>query len=65
MKRMKWNNFINGWIYRVILGVLVKKSLNLISFPPIPLNSGRMKIWGFKGIERNEYSILPIAFPPT
>ena len=31
---------INGWIYRGILGVLVKKSLNLISFPPIPPNFG-------------------------
>ena len=29
---------INGWIYRSILGVLVKKSLNLTSFPHIPLN---------------------------
>ena len=48
---MKWNHFIiillldpyfkiNGWIYRGILGVLVKKSLNLIPFPPIPPNFG-------------------------
>ena len=29
---------INCWIYRGILGVLVKKLLNLISFPPISLN---------------------------
>ena len=29
---------IKGWIYRGILEVLVKKSLNLISFPSIPLN---------------------------
>ena len=29
---------INGWIYMGILRVLVKKSLNLISFPPIPPN---------------------------
>ena len=29
---------INSWIYRGILGVSVKKSLNLISFPLIPLN---------------------------
>ena len=46
---MEWNHFmtillldpyfkINGWIYRSILGVLVKKSLNLTSFPHIPLN---------------------------
>ena len=25
---------INGWIYRDILGVVVKNSLNLIQFPP-------------------------------
>ena len=31
---------INGWIYRGILGVLVKNSLNLISFSPIPSNFG-------------------------
>ena len=46
---IKWNHFmtillldlyfkIKGWIYRGILGVLVKKSLNLISFPLIPSN---------------------------
>ena len=35
---------IKNWIYRGILGVLVKKSLNLISFPPIPPNFGGMKI---------------------
>ena len=29
---------IKDWIYRGILGVLVKKLLNLISFSPIPLN---------------------------
>ena len=29
---------IKGWIYRGILGVLVKKSLKLIPFPPIPSN---------------------------
>ena len=32
---------INDWIYRGILGVLVKKSLNQISFSHIPLNFGR------------------------
>ena len=32
---------INGWIYRSILRVLVKKSLNLILFPPISPN-----FWG-------------------
>ena len=31
---------IKGWIYRDILGVLVKNSLNLILFLPIPLNFG-------------------------
>ena len=51
MEEIEWNHFmtillldpyfkINNWIYRGILGVLVKKSLNLISFPPIPLNFG-------------------------
>ena len=49
MEGMEWNHFmttllldpnfkIKGWIYRGILGVLVKKLLNLISFPLIPLN---------------------------
>ena len=48
---MEWDHFItillldfyfkiNGWIYRGILRVLVKNSLNLILFPPIPLNFG-------------------------
>ena len=31
---------IKNWIYMGILGVLVKKSLNLIIFPPIPPNFG-------------------------
>ena len=31
---------INGWIYKGILGVLVKNSLNQISFIPIPPNFG-------------------------
>ena len=30
-----------GWIYKGILGVLVKNSLNLILFSPIPPNFGR------------------------
>ena len=49
MERMEWNHFmtilqldpyfkINGWIYRGILGVLVKNLLNLISFLSIPPN---------------------------
>ena len=29
-----------GWIYKGILGVLVKKSLNLILFSPIPPDFG-------------------------
>ena len=56
---------INGWIYRGILGVLVKKSLNLISFPHISLNFRGMKIWDFKGIEKNKCFLLPISFPPA
>ena len=51
---MEWNHFmiilllnpyfkIKGWIYRGILGVLVKKSLNLILFPPISPNFGENK----------------------
>ena len=31
---------IKGWIYRGILGVLVKNSLNLSLVPPIPPNFG-------------------------
>ena len=34
---------IKGWIYKGILRVLVKNSLNLISSPRIPLNFGGMK----------------------
>ena len=56
---------IKDWPYRGILGVIVKNSLNLILFPPIPPNFGRMKILDFKGIEKNECSLLPIPFPPT
>ena len=58
MEGMEWNHFmtilqldpyfkINGWIYRGILGVLVKKSLNLIQFPPIPPNLGGEWIFEF------------------
>ena len=46
---MEWNHFmtillvdsyfkIKGWIYKGILGVLVKNSLNLIQFSSIPPN---------------------------
>ena len=49
---IEWNHFmtillldlyfkINGWIYRSILRVLVKKSLNLIQFSPIHPNFRR------------------------
>ena len=53
---------INGWIYRGILGVLVKK---IIKSNFIPSNSSqfwRVKIWGFMEIERNECSLLLISF---
>jgi len=56
---------INGWIYKGILGVLVKNSLNLISIPLILLNFRRNEKLRFKGIERNECSFLPIPFSPT
>ena len=65
MEGTKWNHFmiilllnhyfkIKSWIYRGILGVLVKNSFNLISFPLIPSNFGGMKIWDFKEIKKNE-----------
>ena len=73
---MKWNYFmtillldpyfkIKCWIYRGILGVLVKNSLNLIQFSPNLPISEEMKIWGFKGIEKSECSLLSIPFSPT
>ena len=76
MEEMEWNHFItillldtyfkiNDWIYRGILGVLIKKSLNLISFPFIPPNFEGIEIWGFKRIKNNECFLLPILFPPT
>ena len=51
MEGMEYNDFIiillldpyfkiKGLIYRGVLGVLVKKSLNIISFPPISPNFG-------------------------
>ena len=72
---MKWNHFmtilllypyfkINSWIYRGILGVLVKKSLNLILFLPIPPNFERIKIWDFKEINRNDCSLVPFNSLP-
>ena len=53
---------INGWIYRGILKVLVKKSLNLISFPPILHNFEKWKFEILKN--RNEWIFLPIYFIP-
>jgi hypothetical protein len=35
----------------------MKKSLNTISFPPIPPNFGENENLGFEGKRRNEYSI--------
>ena len=71
MEVIEWNHFmtillwdlyfkIKCWIYRSIFGVLVKKSLNTISFLLIPPNFRRIKIWDFKEIKRNECSLLPI-----
>ena len=73
---MKWNHFmtillldpyfkIKGWIYRGILEVLVNNSLNLIYSLSFLLILGGMKIWDFKGIERNKCFLLSISFPPT
>ena len=58
MKGMEWNNFItillldpyfkiNSWIYRGILRILIKFSLNLNSFPPIPPNFRENKNFRF------------------
>ena len=58
IKGMEWNHFmiillldpyfkIKSWIYRDILGILVKNSLNLISFPPIPSNFGKNENFRF------------------
>ena len=70
MEGIEWNHFmtilllypyfkINGWIYRGILGVLVKKSLNIISFPPIPLNFGGNENLRFLG-NREEW-VFPLT----
>ena len=59
---------INGWIYKDILLVLVKNSLNLIIFLPI---LGGMKIWGewkfeiLRDNKKNECFLILILFPPT
>ena len=59
MEGIEWNHFmtillldlyfkINGWISRAILRVLVKNSLNLISFSSIPPNFKRnenLRFW--------------------
>ena len=52
---------IKGWIYKGILGVLVKKSLNLISFPSIPSNLGKNEI-EWKQMKRIilEYFFFPL-----
>ena len=79
MEGIEWNHFItillldpyfkiNSWIYSGILRVLVKKIIKFNFIPPppqfLPILRG-MKNWGFKRIERNECSLLPIPFPPT
>ena len=38
---------IKSWIYRGILRILVKNSLNFISFPPIPPNFGENENFRF------------------
>ena len=53
---------IRVWLGRVSAGWAKIATPNSLPFFPI---SRGMKIWGFKGIERNEYSILSIQFPPT
>ena len=61
MKGIEWNYFmiillldiyfkIKCWIYRGILGALVKKLLNLISFPLIPSNFGEK--WKFEVLRK-------------
>ena len=70
MERIEWNHFmtillldpyfkIKGWTYRGILRVLVKKSLNLILFPLIPLNFEGNENLRFLG-NREKW-----VFPPT
>ena len=64
----EWNHFmiillldpyfkINDWLYKSILEVSVKISLNLILSPLITPNFGVNKNWALEGIERNECSI--------
>ena len=55
---------IKGWIYRGILGVLVKKSLNLISFPLILPNFGGNENLRFSG-NREEWVFPPTHFIPS
>ena len=50
---------IRGWIYSGILGVLVKKLLNLTPFPPIPPNFRGNENLRFSG-NKEEW-----VFPPT
>jgi len=44
------------------LGVLVKNSLNLVSFLPTPPNFRRNENMRFKGIERNDVPFYPFHF---
>ena len=72
---MEWNHFmtillldpyfkINGWIYKGIMRVLVKKIIKSNFILSHSFQFGGIKIWDFKKIERNEYSLLSILFPP-
>ena len=53
---------INGWIYKGILGVLVKNSLNLISSPPISLKFGGMKFEVLREQRGMSVSYYPFNF---
>ena len=75
MEGMEWNHFmtillldpyfkIKCWIYRGILGVLVKKSLNLISFPSILFNFRENENLRFSG-NREEWVFSPAHSIPS
>ena len=55
---------INGWIYRGILEILVKKLLNLISFPPISLKFRGKENLRFKR-NREEWVFSPTHSIPS